>query len=111
MPFCGRVRIAAARSRPSRPGTRVSPSAPGAAALALCGTALARARAAVEQLGAVPVHYRHGDFLARVRSLPRKGVDVVLDGLGGAISVRSFRALGPGGRLVVFGYSSALTQG
>jgi NADPH:quinone reductase len=38
-------------------------------------------------------------------------VDVVLDGLGGAMSVRSFRALRPGGRLVVFGYSSALTQG
>jgi len=27
------------------------------------------------------------------------------------MSVRSFRALRPGGRLVVFGYSSALTQG
>src|SRR5436305_2103003 len=47
----------------------------------------------------------------RVRGLPGKGVDVVLDGLGGALSVRSFRALRPGGRLVVFGYSSALTQG
>jgi NADPH:quinone reductase len=35
----------------------------------------------------------------------------VLDGLGGAMSVRSFRALRPGGRLVVFGYSSASTQG
>jgi hypothetical protein len=46
-----------------------------------------------------------------VRSLSRKGVDFVLDGLGGAMSVRSFRALRPGGRLVVFGYSSALTQG
>src|SRR6266487_4521382 len=34
-----------------------------------------------------------------------------LAGLGGALSVRSFRALRPGGRLVVFGYSSALTQG
>jgi NADPH:quinone reductase len=38
-------------------------------------------------------------------------VDVVLDGIGGALSVRSFRGLRPGGRLVVFGYSSALTQG
>src|SRR5436309_5503740 len=55
--------------------------------------------------------YRNADFVARVRGLPGKGVDVVLDGLGGATSFRSFRALRPGGRLVVFGYSSALTQG
>jgi len=81
------------------------------AGLGLYGTASARDRAAVEQLGAVAIDYRNEDFLARVRSLPGKGVDVVLDGIGGATSVRSFRALRPGGRLVVFGYSSALVQG
>src|SRR5437764_10324945 len=81
------------------------------AGLRLYGTASARDRATVEQLGAVAIDYRNEDFVARVRELPDKGVDVVLDGLGGALSVRSFRALRPGGRLVVFGYSSALTQG
>jgi NADPH:quinone reductase len=81
------------------------------AGLGLYGTASARDRAAVERLGAVAIDYRNEDFLARVRGLPGKGVDVVLDGLGGALSVRSFRALRRGGRLVVFGYSSALTQG
>jgi NADPH2:quinone reductase len=81
------------------------------AGLRLYGTASARDRAAVEQLGAVAIDYRNEDFVARVRGLLGKGVDVVLDGLGGAMSVRSFRALRPGGRLVVFGYSSALTQG
>src|SRR6266487_5126531 len=81
------------------------------AGLRVYGTASARDRAAVERLGAVANDYQNEDFLARVRSLPGKGVDVVLDGLGGAMSVRSFRALRPGGRLVVFGYSSALTQG
>src|SRR5262249_34329932 len=40
-----------------------------------------------------------------------KGVDVVLDGLGGALSLRSFRALRPGGRLVVFGHYSTLAHG
>jgi NADPH:quinone reductase len=81
------------------------------AGLGLYGTASARDRAAVEEVGAVAIDYRNEDFLARVRGLPGKGVDVVLDGIGGALSVRSFRALRPGGRLVVFGYSSALTQG
>jgi NADPH:quinone reductase len=81
------------------------------AGLRLYGTASARDRAAVEQLGAVAIDYRKDDFLARLLGLPGKGVDVVLDGLGGATSVRSFRALRPGGRLAVFGYSAALTQG
>src|SRR6266516_4597742 len=81
------------------------------AGLRLYGTCSARDRAAVERLGAVAIDYQSEDFLARVRELPEKGVDVVLDGLGGALSVRSFRALRSGGRLVVFGYSSALTQG
>ena len=35
----------------------------------------------------------------------------MLDGLGGALSLRSFRALRPGGRLVVFGHSSTLVNG
>src|SRR5436190_18496015 len=81
------------------------------AGLRLYGTVSARDRAAVERLGAVAIDYRKEDFVARVRGLPGRGVDVVLDGLGGAMSVRSFRALRSGGRLVVFGYSSALTQG
>jgi len=38
-------------------------------------------------------------------------VDVVLDGLGGALSLRSFRALRPGGRLVVFGHYATLAHG
>ena len=44
-------------------------------------------------------------------SCPGKGVDVVLDGLGGALSLRSFRALRPGGRLVVFGHYATLAHG
>ncbi|MGH3768056.1 MAG: zinc-binding dehydrogenase [Pseudonocardiaceae bacterium] len=40
-----------------------------------------------------------------------QGVDVALDGIGGVVSLRSFRALRPGGRLVVFGHYSTLVQG
>jgi NADPH:quinone reductase len=81
------------------------------AGLRLYGTCAGRDRGAVEQLGAVAIDYQTEDFLARVRALPEKGVDVVLDGLGGALSLRSFRALRPGGRLVVFGHSATLRDG
>jgi NADPH:quinone reductase len=81
------------------------------AGLRMYGTCAARDRGAVERLGAVAIDYQSEDFLARVRELPGKGVDVVLDGLGGGLSLRSFRALRPGGRLVVFGHSATLVNG
>jgi NADPH:quinone reductase-like Zn-dependent oxidoreductase len=81
------------------------------AGVRLYGTCSARDYAAVERLGAVAIDYRKEDFLARVRALPGKGVDVVLDGLGGAVSLRSFQALRPGGRLVLYGHYAALSQG
>src|SRR5436190_10399979 len=81
------------------------------AGLRMYGTCSAQDQAAVERLGAVAIDYRKEDFLARMRQLPGKRVDVVLDGLGGKISLRSFRALRPGGRLVVFGHSATLVHG
>jgi NADPH:quinone reductase len=81
------------------------------AGVRLYGTCSARDRVAVERLGAVAIDYRNEDFLARVRQLTGDGVDVVLDGIGGAISPRSFRALRPGGRLVVYGHHAMLAQG
>jgi NADPH:quinone reductase len=80
------------------------------AGLRLYGTASARDREKVERLGAVAIDYRNEDFLARVRE-EAGGVDVVLDSLGGPISLRSFRALRPGGRLVVFGRYDTLKDG
>ena len=81
------------------------------AGVRLYGTASGRDRAAVERLGAVGIDYRNEDFLARVRELTDDGVDVVLDSLGGPLSLRSFRALRPGGRLVVFGRYATLSHG
>jgi len=81
------------------------------AGLRLYGTASARDRAAVERLGAVFIDYRNEDFLARVRELTGDGVNVVLDSLGGPLSLRSFRTLRPGGRLVVFGRYATLSHG
>jgi NADPH:quinone reductase-like Zn-dependent oxidoreductase len=82
-----------------------------AAGLRLYGTCSGRDRAAVERLGAVAIDYRTEDFVARARGLPGGGVDVVLDGLGGAMSLRSFRALRSGGRLVIYGHSATLANG
>ena len=81
------------------------------AGVRLFGTASARERALVERLGAVAIDYRNEDFVARVRELSPEGVDVVLDGLGGPLSIRSFRVLRPGGRLVIFGHYSTLAHG
>jgi NADPH2:quinone reductase len=89
------------------------------AGLRLYGTASARDCAAVERLGAVAIDYQNEDFLARVRELTDGGVDVVLDGIGGAVSLRSFRALrrgdplvgDPGGRLVMIGNYKTMAQG
>jgi NADPH2:quinone reductase len=75
------------------------------------GTASARDCAVVERYGAVAIDYQHEDFLSRVRELTGDGVDVALDGLGGALSLRSFRALNSDGRLVVFGHYSTLAGG
>jgi len=90
------------------------------AGLRLIGTASVRDRAVVERLGAVFVDYQNEDFLARVRELTDgEGVDVVLDGIGGPVALRSFRALrrgniitgDPGGRLVTMGNYNTMVQG
>lgn len=80
------------------------------AGLRLYGTAAADDRDKVEALGAVAIDYRHEDFVKRVRA-EAGGVDVVVDSLGGPISLRSFRVLRPGGRLVVFGRYNTLRNG
>jgi NADPH:quinone reductase len=82
------------------------------AGLRMYGTCSARDCAALERLGAVAIDYRNEDFLVRVRQLTGgEGVDVALDGFGGGLSLRSFRALRPGGRLVVFGHSGTVANG
>jgi NADPH:quinone reductase-like Zn-dependent oxidoreductase len=82
------------------------------AGLRMYGTCSARDLAAVERLGAVAIDHRDEDFLARIRELTGgEGEDVVLDGFGGMLSLRSFRALRSGGRLVVFGHSGTVAHG
>jgi NADPH:quinone reductase-like Zn-dependent oxidoreductase len=88
--------------------------------LRLIGTAAAGDLQKVEELGAVAIDYQHEDFTARVRELTDgEGVDVVIDGIGGGVSLRSFRALrrgnrilgDPGGRLILMGNSNTMVRG
>lgn len=81
------------------------------AGLRLFGTASRRDCALLERLGVVAIDYAHDDFVARLRELAGGGVDVVLDGIGGTVSLRSFRVLRRGGRLVVFGRYDTIAHG
>lgn len=86
----------------------------------LFGTCSAADMRSVERLGAVAIDYRNEDFLARARELTGDaGLDVVIDGIGGRVSLRSFRALrvgdqitgDPGGRLIMMGNYNTMAGG
>jgi NADPH2:quinone reductase len=83
----------------------------GPAGVTVYGTASGSDCALVERLGGVAIDYTRHDFLRYVRRLPGGGVDVAFDGIGGALSYRSFRALRRGGRLILFGHQSTVCNG
>ena len=59
---------------------------------------------ACEQLGAVPINYKTEDFVAAVRAgTEGRGVDVVLDIIGGDYLARNIECLALNGRLVQIG--------
>ena len=62
-------------------------------------------------LGGVAIDSTKQDFLKRLSELTGSGVDIVLDGIGGGVSLRSYRAPRPGGRLVIFGHASTIADG
>ena len=91
-------------------GTAVLELAP-RAGLRVLGTASTSRCDLVARLGATPIDRTQEDFVARARQLTGGGVDVALDGIGGRLSLRSYRALGRGGRLVIFGHASTMAGG
>jgi len=72
------------------------------------GTCSAQGAPAVTELGAVPVDYRHVDFVDEIRRLTGDGVDAVFDPLGGSHMWRSRDALRGPGRVVAYGNTTAL---
>jgi NADPH:quinone reductase-like Zn-dependent oxidoreductase len=75
------------------------------------GTASAGKLKTVESLGGYAIDYKRSDFLKVLRGLPRGGVDIVFDGVGGWHLLRSWRALTRGGRLVAYGLGSFFVGG
>ncbi len=72
------------------------------------GTASAAKHARLREMGVAHcIDYRAQDFEAEVRRLyGKRGVDVALDAVGGESFKKSYRCLGPLGRLYVCGVSS-----
>ena len=92
----------------------------GIAALQLCrtvpgvtvlGTASAAKHAVIREEGChLPIDYRTRDYEPEVRQLTGgRGVDLVLDALGGADWKKGYRLLRPGGMLVTYGFANMAT--
>ena len=73
------------------------------------GTASTAKHAALRSFGVEhTIDYGHADVAAEIRTITRgRGVDVILDPIGGSSFTNSYRMLAPLGRLVIFGVSSA----
>lgn len=72
------------------------------------------AKAAVvreENPGAVPILYTKEDFAQRIRKETGRGVDVVLDSIGGDVFRKSWNLLEPYGRHILFGAAAAVKPG
>jgi NADPH2:quinone reductase len=68
------------------------------------GAASLAKHATVSSLGAMPIDYREGRLDQLVRAKVPAGVDVALDGIGGANIGMCIGALRGGGRLVAYGF-------
>jgi NADPH:quinone reductase-like Zn-dependent oxidoreductase len=74
--------------------------------LKMFGTASKPKHDLVAALGGIPIDYRAEDFVQRAA-----GVNAVFDPIGGRNWLRSYRALGKGGRFVGYGMSAAIEGG
>ncbi|MEZ4324012.1 MAG: zinc-binding dehydrogenase [Polyangiales bacterium] len=80
--------------------------------LRVYGTASAGKHHVVRERGGEPIDYRAVDFVSAVREQTGgRGVDVVIDGIGGEHLKKSAQALAPGGTLVALGVSGDVERG
>lgn len=58
-----------------------------------------------------PIDYEKSDFVDVVKKYAPDGIEMVMDPIGGKSFSRSFKCLGPVGRLVVYGFSAGASPG
>src|SRR5215472_16362764 len=76
--------------------------------LKVCGTASTAKQEFLRQIGVdYPIDYTRQDFVDVVRRTVPEGIEMVMDPIGGKSFTRSYRCLGPMGRLAIFGFSAA----
>lgn len=74
------------------------------------GTASASKHETIAQGGVNhPIDYRTKDYVEEIRKISPKGVDIVLDPLGGSDTQKGFSLLKPLGTLIVFGAANCVT--
>jgi NADPH:quinone reductase-like Zn-dependent oxidoreductase len=78
--------------------------------LEMYGTASKGKHQLVANLGGIAIDYHNEDFVKRIRSLTNDGVDVVFDAIGGTHLFLSYKTLAPQGKLISYGFSSALNS-
>ncbi|XP_043910593.1 synaptic vesicle membrane protein VAT-1 homolog [Protopterus annectens] len=74
------------------------------------GTSTASKHEAIKEIGVTnPIDYRTTDYVEEVRKVSSKGVDIVLDPLGGSDTCKAFSLLKPMGKLITYGAANLLT--
>ncbi|XP_056152822.1 synaptic vesicle membrane protein VAT-1 homolog [Lampris incognitus] len=74
------------------------------------GTASANKHDTITQGGVThPIDYRTKDYVDEIRKISPKGVDIVLDPLGGSDTQKGYSLLKPMGQIIVFGAANAVT--
>ncbi|XP_072522839.1 synaptic vesicle membrane protein VAT-1 homolog [Salminus brasiliensis] len=74
------------------------------------GTASASKHEVIKQGGVThPIDYRTRDYAEEIRKISPKGLDIVLDPLGGSDTQKAFNLLKPMGTLIVYGAANRLT--
>ncbi|MDJ0725421.1 MAG: medium chain dehydrogenase/reductase family protein [Prochloraceae cyanobacterium] len=78
--------------------------------LEIYGTASKSKHELIASLGAVPIDYQTEDFVERIKTLTKDGVDACFDPIGGDNLKRSFRVLRQHGILVSYGFYNAVIR-
>jgi len=81
------------------------------AGLEMYATASQRGLETVRRLGGIAIDYRNVDFVEEIRRLAHGGVDTVFDGVGERHAWQSRKALRPGGKVVIYGFTGRLHAG